>query len=996
MSFFSNAKGQIASWELDTDGAPNNVDANITVGNFSSGTGVGTLNFGADGAYANSWTETSSPEADNYFQIIISPKTGYNLRITELNFSERRSLTGIRDYQIQWSKAADFSSSTTIATVNVPDEDSERDGSISGLDINVLDGETIYIRWFGYNAEGSAGTWRINDGTLNVDGFVSSTSAVHYRTKADGSWDNIATWETSPDLSSWSNATEVPTASNSLSISVGHSVTISDFTGDSNSDVEFDNMTIAAGGTMTMSIDAKVEIKDAAGTDFTVNGTLIDNASGSVGLQFETGSTWVLGANGTIIKTDDSSVANYRDFYSGGISNIPASANWIFRYNGESLSVATVGMYFPNLTIESINGSHQMNAFDEHFKGSTDYCTVKGNLDIGGTTSNSTNNISVYNQNTNSTPMIILGNLIVRQYSTLSNENGYAIGDIGTGFRVEGDVTIETNASFDINTSTTGVLDFAGSSEQTISGDGTFDIYDMNVAKSSNKVILNRNVETVVNNDLDISGGTLEIAAGKELTINNELKNTVGASGLVIKSDASGTASIIQEIGNVPATVERYLTGANWHLVMPTTSGNSDYGADWFYSYYEITDDYWNTTTIFGTSGWTQVATASQTEGFIYKKSTDQTCSFSGGNLTAIDHDFNITYTTNGHSGTVAVDDLGNIDWTYFLGWNLIGNPYASAIEWASMPNDDDIENGVYFWDGVKYQYYLKSGTAYSIGVNYSVTGANSVIPAGQAFFVKAKTGGNGQITIPENIRIHDNQTFWKNENNEIVPNLLRMNIEQNEYTDETVVWNCEESTDSHDADNDLLKRFSMDNSKPQIYTTNPSKTFLFALNSFPEIGENKQIPIGVKIGTTGEHIINCTENNFDNINIYLEDTELDKIIDLNNTTSYTFYAEEGVFNSRFVLHFSLSEMSSISDEDIVSNVNIYPNPSIGAINVHILNIDEVSIIKIISATGKILLQKETDNNLTSIDITNYQDGIYYIEITNSQMNEVRKVVLRK
>lgn len=161
----------IAKWALTTDGAASNVNTNMNAGNFIGGSGISTITFGSDGAFASLWSN-GTLDANDYFQITLSPKTGYQISISDINFGERRLDTGIRDYQVKWSKKSDFTSSTTIETENVPDDTDERTNNITGLSINVGEGETIYIRWFGYNAEGSAGTWRINDGTLNVEGTV--------------------------------------------------------------------------------------------------------------------------------------------------------------------------------------------------------------------------------------------------------------------------------------------------------------------------------------------------------------------------------------------------------------------------------------------------------------------------------------------------------------------------------------------------------------------------------------------------------------------------------------------------------------------------------------------------------------------------------------------------------------------------------------------------------------------------------------------------------
>ena len=164
--------GQLASWSLTADGNASGVDANATATAFVQGAGVSAITFGTTGAFSTGWS-TGAIDLTDYFEVTIAPNASYSMNVTQFNFSERRSGTGIRNYQVRWS-VDDFSTSTTIATVSVPDDTSERDGSITGLNIDVADGETLKFRIYGYTSEAGGGTWRINDGTLNIVGTVVS------------------------------------------------------------------------------------------------------------------------------------------------------------------------------------------------------------------------------------------------------------------------------------------------------------------------------------------------------------------------------------------------------------------------------------------------------------------------------------------------------------------------------------------------------------------------------------------------------------------------------------------------------------------------------------------------------------------------------------------------------------------------------------------------------------------------------------------------------
>jgi hypothetical protein len=157
-----------------------------------------------------------------------------------------------------------------------------------------------------------------------------------------------------------------------------------------------------------------------------------------------------MGANATLIKTNTAGVADFRDYYEGGITNIPATANWIYRYDGTG-NVAVVSasssapMYYPNLTFESTSGSHDFIGFTEIFTGRSDVITVKGDFTIGG----NGNNVRVFNNNFNTTPFQILGDLYIDAGSTLTNDGYTAVNgnyDVqwreGSGFELKGDALI--------------------------------------------------------------------------------------------------------------------------------------------------------------------------------------------------------------------------------------------------------------------------------------------------------------------------------------------------------------------------------------------------------------------------------------------------------------------------------------------------------------------------------------------------------------------------
>ena len=166
----------LGAWALTADGVGTTDESGkVTVGDFVPGSGVVSFMFGSSGAYGSGWTSASAPDTTDYFEVTIAPMAGYGLSISQIDYSERRSSTGIREFQVRIS-TNNFASYVVLATNAVPDNDSERTYSISDLNLLIQEGHTFRLRFYGYLAEASGGTWRINDNTLKIIGTALSLS----------------------------------------------------------------------------------------------------------------------------------------------------------------------------------------------------------------------------------------------------------------------------------------------------------------------------------------------------------------------------------------------------------------------------------------------------------------------------------------------------------------------------------------------------------------------------------------------------------------------------------------------------------------------------------------------------------------------------------------------------------------------------------------------------------------------------------------------------
>jgi hypothetical protein len=170
------------------------------------------------------------------------------------------------------------------------------------------------------------------------------------------------------------------------------------------------------------------------------------------------------------------------------------------------------------------------------------------------------------------------------------------------------------------------------------------------------------------------NSGTLTINANGRLTSEGTFVNSAGAGGFIVESDATtGSGSVILNNNDVVATVRRYVSGKEWHIISPPVSGqpistfltNTNSGisknADGEYAM-----THYNESRYASAGGWDSYYTELTPGDLLPGKG------YLAGRSAAGILEF---------TGTLAGADNVNVEITRVTnGWNAIGNPFASAI----------------------------------------------------------------------------------------------------------------------------------------------------------------------------------------------------------------------------------------------------------------------------------------------------------------------------
>ncbi len=442
-------------------------------------------------------------------------------------------------------------------------------------------------------------------------------------------------------------------------------------------------------------------------------------------------------------------------------------------------------------------------------------------------------------------------------------------------------------------------------------------------------------------------------SASLEITIDGTLEVF---GNITIETNATGYGSLYDNGGMIvhgKGIMSRHISGGMWQYISSPIKNNSTniFGSN-IYKYNEpLGSDNW-------LNGWEQALNETIQTGIGYdvKKNIDSEIRMEG--------EFN--------TGDIIIDltNTNGSEIPEHEGWNLVGNPYPSAIDWDAPTGwtKTNISNAIYIWDKKLQNFVTYVG---GVGAN----GGTNLIPPMQGFFVKVSNPGTGQLIMTNEIRNNSTSTTLKAGGN--FSNELKIKLSGNSYSDEAVVRLKHSALQSFDMELDAEKKFSPNNEVPQIYTYG-QETAPLAINSLPDNNEYYQIKLYTTFTKAGEYTLNIGGiYDFDYTKtLYLEDLATEEIISIDDIQSYTFSSAPANDSARFILHINMP----LSVNYKVKHVSAGQTND-GAIDLTILG------------GSRPILDIKWSNGSTVEDLENLEPGIYTILITDFNNNTIKETI---
>lgn len=249
--------------------------------------------------------------------------------------------------------------------------------------------------------------------------------------------------------------------------------------------------------------------------------------------------------------------------------------------------------------------------------------------------------------------------------------------------------------------------------------------------------------------------------------------------------------------------------------------------------------------------------------------------------------------------------------------FNLVGNPYPSAISAASLIADNtDIDGTLYFWDDDNSagSDYHRSDFAYWNGTGGLGTGAGSVgapngfISTAQGFYVRALNGASVlNFTNAQRVPTSNSQFFRMNGDD----SRLWFSIEKDSAFNQILIGMLTDATFGEDRLYDAVKMHSVN----RVSLAAMANAREHAIMAFPPLTESYTVPLLINVTEPGSYTFKAnTIENFEGYLVYFNDVLSNTDIQLHEGTSINTFLQSGEYSDRFFLNFHPATVTGLDD----------------------------------------------------------------------------------
>lgn len=376
------------------------------------------------------------------------------------------------------------------------------------------------------------------------------------------------------------------------------------------------------------------------------------------------------------------------------------------------------------------------------------------------------------------------------------------------------------------------------------------------------------------------------------------------------------------------------------------------------------------------------------------------------------DVNFEHTYTQGTlNSGTIDFPLVYNGS-TTANNFNLMGNPYPSAIDVTALLDQNVAINEVYYWEHITTPndsipgFNTANFSMDDVSIRNELGGIASAnggtIPgpfmaSGQGFGILADNDVAGTpLTFNNSMRVTDNNGTVRSNELDINRLWLRLDSETFSLQNINLIGFTPEATIDFDDGFDSERLATT----ISLFSTLDSGEYL-SIQGREAFDSSMEIDLGfaTSIAESEQYTISIDQlegADLENVGVYLIDNELGTITNLKEN-AYSFTATESMQSSRFTLVFEDRLLSTNTSEGLNTQIQLFPNPSNGIITLSYLGAETFTNAVVMDLNGKHVkeINLSNFNESLAIDLSAFSKGMYFIQISTQSTITTKKIILK-
>ena len=328
-------------------------------------------------------------------------------------------------------------------------------------------------------------------------------------------------------------------------------------------------------------------------------------------------------------------------------------------------------------------------------------------------------------------------------------------------------------------------------------------------------------------------------------------------------------------------------------------------------------------------------------------------------------------------------------------GWNFVGNPYASPLDWNAVAPADrqNLDASMYV-----YQTTSQYGGQYRAFVNG--IGGDPRIPMAGGFWVRVSTGQtSGTLTLRNSQRLTAYSNVVLQRSTADTRPLVQLDLQGAGHSDPVYVYFENGATTGVDREMDAAKLLNPHG----LNVSAEAGTQRLAVNGLPVLGTAMvTVPLTVGVPAAGAYAFHAAQLlNLSTTPVYLRDRQSGALVDLARQPSYAFTVSNAsaLLTGRFELVFLPQQVLGTASTSFSAQVAVYPNPASKAVFVALPAAEGrgAGRAELVDGLGRVVRTQvlpaagATAHQLSLVGVAT---GVYSVRIATPQGVAVKKLVV--